>query len=137
MAATYETCAKLTAAALSLFSCHHCPRSHHRSVCANTLPALLDSQQQALGKLFVGGIALTTTEAAVREHFSQYGKLLDCVVLFDRTTGRPRGFAFVQFEDARLAAEVASGASPVLVRFCDASLLVHRLSLYVSAMHHS
>jgi len=48
-------------------------------------------------KLFVGGLATQTTTDALREHFSQYGRLVDAVVMSKQ--GRPRGFGFVAFED--------------------------------------
>ncbi len=47
----------------------------------------------------------------MRAHFGAYGELKDAVVLTDRQTGRPRGFAFVQYADAELASRVASGAA--------------------------
>ena len=48
--------------------------------------------------------------AYIRSHFSAWGPLVDAVVLSDRLTNRPRGFAFVQFADAEVAGRVASGA---------------------------
>ena len=46
----------------------------------------------------------------VRQHFQQYGALSDCVLLTDKTSGRPRGFAFVTFAGgARVAEQVAQG----------------------------
>jgi RNA recognition motif-containing protein len=39
------------------------------------------------------------TEGEFREFFEQFGVLIDSVVMFDRDTGRSRGFGFVTFED--------------------------------------
>mmetsp|Transcript_1071 Transcript_1071/g.2678 ORF Transcript_1071/g.2678 Transcript_1071/m.2678 type:complete len:184 (-) Transcript_1071:1324-1875(-) len=39
------------------------------------------------------------TEEEFRTFFSQFGKLIDSVVMFDRETRRSRGFGFVTFED--------------------------------------
>lgn len=51
------------------------------------------------GKLFIGGIAWDTTEEKLGEYFSQYGEVTQTVIMRDKTTGRPRGFAFVVFSD--------------------------------------
>lgn len=48
----------------------------------------------------------------LRAHFSRYGTLRDCVVLMDRSTGRSRGFAFVQFDSGETAAAVCAGEAP-------------------------
>ncbi|KAI9349495.1 hypothetical protein DFJ73DRAFT_643320, partial [Zopfochytrium polystomum] len=49
-------------------------------------------------KIFIGGLMPTTTESALRSHFAPYGDILECVLMVDRATGRPRGFGFVTFE---------------------------------------
>lgn len=51
------------------------------------------------GKLFIGGISWETTEEKLKEHFSDYGEVLDAVIMRDKATGRPRGFGFVVFSD--------------------------------------
>lgn len=56
----------------------------------------MDSDQ---GKLFIGGISWETSEERLREYFSQYGDVLQTVVMREKTTGRPRGFGFVVFAD--------------------------------------
>ena len=48
-------------------------------------------------KIFVGGIAYDVTNDDLSSHFSQYGEVTQAQVKFDRTTGRSRGFAFVEF----------------------------------------
>ncbi len=49
--------------------------------------------------LYVGNMAFTTTEASLREVFSQYGTVKKVQLIMDRETGRPRGFAFVDMSD--------------------------------------
>ncbi|KAL5226557.1 hypothetical protein ABZP36_014822 [Zizania latifolia] len=49
------------------------------------------------GKLFVGGVPLGTSEAELRAHFAQFGRVAFIGVPKNRLTGAPRGFAFVQF----------------------------------------
>lgn len=51
--------------------------------------------------MFVGGLSWETSEETLRDYFSKFGELLDCVVMKDPTTSRSRGFGFVTFADAR------------------------------------
>lgn len=50
-------------------------------------------------RLFVGNLPYSATEAALREHFSLIGPLSYIYLPLDRETGKPRGFAFVEFND--------------------------------------
>jgi len=36
-----------------------------------------------------------TDAERLRTHYSQYGEIIDSVVMTDKNTGRPRGFGFV------------------------------------------
>jgi cold-inducible RNA-binding protein len=49
--------------------------------------------------LYVGNMAFTTTEASLREVFSQYGTVTKVQLVMDRETGRPRGFAFIEMSN--------------------------------------
>jgi cold-inducible RNA-binding protein len=57
-------------------------------------------------RLFVGNMPYGATEADLRAHFSAVGEPSQIVIPVDRETGRPRGFAFVEFQD-RAVAEAA------------------------------
>lgn len=46
-------------------------------------------------KLYVGNLSYTTTEDTLREVFGEFGRVDEVVIVMDRDTGRPRGFAFV------------------------------------------
>jgi RNA recognition motif-containing protein len=50
-------------------------------------------------RLFVGNLAYTTTEAELRAYFAGVAPPSQVVLPVDRDTGRPRGFAFVEFID--------------------------------------
>ncbi len=54
-------------------------------------------------KLYVGNIPFTTTESDLRELFEEHGSIESVNVITDRETGRSRGFAFVELEDASSA----------------------------------
>ena len=50
-------------------------------------------------RLFVGNLAYNTTEADLRAYFGGVAPPSQVVLPVDRETGRPRGFAFVEFQD--------------------------------------
>eukprot|EP00928_Gymnodinium_smaydae_P063301 TRINITY_DN4692_c0_g1_i1.p1 TRINITY_DN4692_c0_g1~~TRINITY_DN4692_c0_g1_i1.p1 ORF type:complete len:501 (-),score=108.59 TRINITY_DN4692_c0_g1_i1:57-1460(-) len=66
-------------------------------------PAHAPSRRAASGpvtdKCFVGGLAATCTVEDLDRYFSRYGRLVDCVVMQDKATGKSRGFGFVQFDN--------------------------------------
>jgi RNA recognition motif-containing protein len=51
-------------------------------------------------RIYVGNIAFSTTEADLEEAFGRYGPVASANVITDRETGRSRGFAFVEMDDA-------------------------------------
>ncbi len=57
-------------------------------------------------RLFIGNLPYGATEAELRAHFGQIGEPSQVVMPVDRETGRPRGFAFVEFADRAVAEEV-------------------------------
>ncbi len=63
-------------------------------------------------KLFVGNLDFNTTRSELEQLFAQAGQLRDVFLPTDRETNRPRGFAFVEFEndeDATQAIERFNG----------------------------
>lgn len=56
-------------------------------------------------RLFVGNLPYDVTEAEVRTHFAAVGPLSFLALPMDRATGKPRGFAFVEFRDQADAEE--------------------------------
>lgn len=56
-------------------------------------------------RLFVGNMPYGATEADLRAHFSGVGPPSQIVIPVDRETGRPRGFAFVEFIERPMAEE--------------------------------
>ena len=51
-------------------------------------------------RIYVGNLPFSATEDDVREVFGQFGSVLNVSLISDRETGRPRGFGFVEMEDA-------------------------------------
>ena len=56
-------------------------------------------------RLFIGNLPYAATEAELREHLSSVGAPAQVVLPVDRETGRPRGFAFVDYTDRAVAEE--------------------------------
>jgi cold-inducible RNA-binding protein len=54
-------------------------------------------------KVFVGNLSFDVTRDELIQAFSAAGKVVDAKVPTDRETGRPRGFAFVEFESDEAA----------------------------------
>jgi cold-inducible RNA-binding protein len=57
-------------------------------------------------RLFLGNLPYSATEADLRAHVAAVAPPLSIVLPMDRETGRPRGFAFVDYADLAVAAEV-------------------------------
>ncbi len=57
-------------------------------------------------RLFIGNLPYDTTDAELRAHFGVVGPPSEVVLPLDRETGRPRGFAFVEFIERPVAEEV-------------------------------
>jgi cold-inducible RNA-binding protein len=63
-------------------------------------------------KVFVGNLEFRTTQQELEALFSQVGSIREIFLPSDRNTGRPRGFAFVEYEsedDAEKAIERFNG----------------------------
>ncbi|XP_044285968.1 RNA-binding protein Musashi homolog 2 isoform X6 [Varanus komodoensis] len=57
-----------------------------------------DSQHDP-GKMFIGGLSWQTSPDNLRDYFSKFGDIRECMVMRDPTTKRSRGFGFVTFAD--------------------------------------
>ncbi|KPM41474.1 hypothetical protein AK830_g5092 [Neonectria ditissima] len=60
-------------------------------------------------KLYVGNLGWNTTDDTLRSAFSEYGQVVDSIVMRDRDTGRSRGFGFVTFSSSAEAEGAISG----------------------------
>ncbi len=60
-------------------------------------------------KLYVGNFPFSVTEDDLRNLFSEHGEVHSVTLITDRDTGRPRGFGFVEMENATAAIEALNG----------------------------
>jgi RNA-binding motif X-linked protein 2 len=64
--------------------------------------------------IFAGGLPRDLTEGDVISIFSQYGEIMNINMPRDKETGKPKGFAFLMYEDQRstiLAVDNLNGAN--------------------------
>ena len=54
-------------------------------------------------KIYVGNLPFSSTEEDLKSLFGRHGTVASVSVITDRETGRPRGFAFVEMEEASAA----------------------------------
>lgn len=74
-------------------------------------------------KLFLGGISQNTTTKDLRTHFSQYGRVLDCVAM-RHEDGRSRSFGYVTLDSLEAAKKCIVTAQKVDGRVIDVKLAV-------------
>ena len=55
-------------------------------------------------KLYIGNLPFTATEDEIRELFGAHGDVHSVALINDRETGRPRGFGFIEMDDAAAVA---------------------------------
>ncbi|MGB9637525.1 MAG: RNA recognition motif domain-containing protein [Microgenomates group bacterium] len=63
-------------------------------------------------KLYVGNLPYSVNADELRKVFSEFGEVVDAVVISDKYSGRSKGFGFVTFateEAAKLAVEKMNG----------------------------
>jgi len=74
-------------------------------------------------KLFIGGICRHTTTKQLRDHFSQHGRVLDCVAM-RQPDGRSRGFGYVTLDSPGAAAKCLNEPQVIDGRVMDMKLAV-------------
>jgi len=60
-------------------------------------------------KVYVGNLSWNTTDDTLRHTFSNFGNVLDSIVMRDRETGRSRGFGFVTYGSEGEAQQAIAG----------------------------
>jgi RNA recognition motif-containing protein len=65
--------------------------------------------------IYVGNLPFSTTEMELEELFSKYGHVESTKIVKDRSTGRSRGFGFVEMPDEQEAKEAVSNLDGFLV----------------------
>ncbi|GAB6020256.1 Cleavage stimulation factor subunit 2 [Chamberlinius hualienensis] len=56
--------------------------------------------ERSMRSVYVGNISYGATEDQLRDIFSEVGPVINFRLMYDRQTGRPRGYGFCEFQDA-------------------------------------
>jgi len=62
-------------------------------------------------KLYIGNLPYNVGDDELRAMFGEYGAVASAKVVFDNTSGRSRGFGFVEFDDATQAKAAIAGTN--------------------------
>ncbi len=54
-------------------------------------------------KLFIGSLPWSINNDSLRDLFSQYGEIVEAIIITDRDSGRSKGFGFVTFSNEESA----------------------------------
>ena len=57
-------------------------------------------------RIYVGNLSFNASEEEVRELFAKHGTVHSVALITDRDTGRPRGFGFVEMDEAEAKAAI-------------------------------
>ena len=76
-------------------------------------------------KLYIGGLAYSTTSDGLREFFTQCGNVLSATVITDRFSGQSRGFGFVEMATSE---EAQAAISQLNVRELDGRRITVEIS---------
>lgn len=66
------------------------------------------------GKIFVGGLCKITNADRLKEYFSKYGEIKECLVMRDPVTKNSRCFGFVTFQDPASVEDVVNSGPHTL-----------------------
>ncbi|XVE78414.1 hypothetical protein DITRI_Ditri13aG0143100 [Diplodiscus trichospermus] len=86
------------------------PASTLRFFCSQPPPSSPSSPPNS--KLFVAGLSWSVDEKSLKDAFSAFGHVSEVRIMYDKDTGRSRGFGFVHFskeDDARYAKDAMDG----------------------------
>ncbi|XP_046908831.2 heterogeneous nuclear ribonucleoprotein A1 isoform X1 [Dermatophagoides farinae] len=61
-----------------------------------------EDEPEQFRKLFIGGLDYKTTEDTLKNHFQQWGEIVDCVVMRDPQSKRSRGFGFITYSKSSM-----------------------------------
>lgn len=58
------------------------------------------------GKIFVGGLTSELSDDEIKNHFAQFGTIVDVEMPFDKTKNQRKGFCFITFESEQVVMEL-------------------------------
>jgi RNA recognition motif-containing protein len=84
--------------------------------------------ENVMKKIFVGNLSWKTTEEQLKAHFEVFGQVVSAKIVTDKTTGRSKGFGFVEMADEESATNAIRelNGKPLLDRALRLSLAQER-----------
>ncbi|PNY04248.1 glycine-rich RNA-binding protein mitochondrial-like [Trifolium pratense] len=92
---------------ISLFSL-----SRHRILHSQCRFFNSSASEPSSNKLFIGGLSWSVDEKSLKDAFSSFGDVTEVRIVYDKDSGRARGFGFVIFtneDDAKSAKDAMDG----------------------------
>jgi len=77
-------------------------------------------------KIYIAGISAGVSEEDLKEHFAQFGRVVECYIQKDRNTGESRGFAFLTFENPDSVDKVLQKPSQQIGDKCTVDVKIAR-----------
>ncbi|ODQ79699.1 hypothetical protein BABINDRAFT_171356 [Babjeviella inositovora NRRL Y-12698] len=77
---------------------------------------LMMQQEVDVRSIYVGNVDYTTTPEELEQVFNTYGVVNRITILHDRFTGRPKGYAYIEFVDADAVAPAIEGSNGTLYK---------------------
>jgi len=59
----------------------------------------------ANNRLFIGNLPYSVTTDQLKDLFSEYGEIANATVIFDKRSGRSKGFGFVEYTEEEAASK--------------------------------
>jgi cold-inducible RNA-binding protein len=92
---------------------------------ANEKSPIRTTNKMTNNKLYVGNLTFNASENDLRETFSEAGEVRETAIITDKTTGQPRGFAFVTMADE-------AGAKRACEKFDSRDFLGRQLTVSIA-----
>jgi RNA recognition motif-containing protein len=84
------------------------------SIAKSKTEALNDVFQKQYNKLFIGGVSTELTEEILFDCFSKFGNVEKIYLIYDKITGKSKGFGFLEYKSYEVAKKVADARYIVL-----------------------
>ncbi|KAD7479862.1 hypothetical protein E3N88_02998 [Mikania micrantha] len=100
-----------------------------RVITSSSSNCRLLSSASSNSKLFVAGLSWSVDEKSLKEAFSSFGEVSDVRIMYDKDSGRSRGFGFVNFtsEDEASSAKDAMDGKAFLGRPLKVSFALNKV----------
>lgn len=82
-------------------------------------------------RVYVGNLAWSVDQQQLETLFSEQGKVVDAKVVYDRDSGRSRGFGFVTYSSAQEVNDAIESLDGVVSHSYSATLCIFLYVLYV------